>query len=324
MTIRRPNVAFSLCALLSLASIGLAQTPPATAPAAPASGTPAPTATRSPGSEPPVPAAVLAPASAVLARAVEAVGGGEAWRKHASISMRGAMEIPALGLRGAVTSSTIAPNRMVTSIELPGLGKVRTGYDGTNAWAIEPTGGPRLLDPKEKESMARESSMFKDLELDRHWDAIETTGEAEFAGVVCWKVEAKRGDQSAVLWFEKESGLPRGSETTAETQLGRIPVVTRILEYGTFEGLKVATRTETTQMGQKMLATVERVEFDRVDPKDVELPPEIKALLEPEPAAEEDADGEHPAADAPPTSGAGDASAPKPAPSAPPPAAPKR
>jgi len=291
-----------LALLLSLAAPVAAQAPAIE---------PAPKAPPAPA----VPAAVLPPAADVVAKATAAVGGRDAWAARTSVAMKSSMEIPALNMKGSMTTFAVAPNRMAMTLDRPGLGKVRSGFDGTHAWSTEPSGGPRLMTGEERDMIARESDWLGDIDLAKQWDSLVTTGEGEFAGVPCWKVEAtksapksdpkpdpksdpkpdskpdskadpKSGDLKAILWFEKETGLPRGSETTADTQLGKIPVVTAILEYGTFDGLKVATRSETKQMGQRMVTLIESVVFDAVTPAEVELPAEVKALLEPEPAEE--------------------------------------
>lgn len=265
------------------------QDAPAKAPAAaPAT---APTAT----DEAAKPKVDLPKATDLIAKAGEAVGGKDAWSKVKSIEMTGTMEIPAANMKGKMTTKALAPNLMVTMMELPGFGSVRQGFDGTTAWAVDPSSGPRLVEGGEREMIAREASFLKEFELEKLWTSLETVGEGQFAGVDCWKVSAKRGDESATLWFEKATGLARGSSMTVDTQFGKIPVTSEILEYRDFNGLKVGSRTEVKQMGQKMVSTIETVVFDQVDPKDAELPADVKALLEPEPADEdgdEDADAD--------------------------------
>ena len=237
---------------------------------------------------PTVTATPLPSAASVLEKSVAAIGGKDAWSKLKSIEIKGSMDIPAAGIKGPLTARSLAPNKMVTVMEMPGFGTVRTGFDGTTAWSIDPSGGPRLLEGVEKEMLARESVFLKDLDLAKHWDSIETTDQADFGGVACWKLSAKRGEQTATLWFEKDSGLARGSEMVVETQMGKIPVVSTIVEYRAFGDVKIGTRTETSQMGQKMISIIDSVTFDTVDAKDLDLPLEIKALLEPEPTEDED------------------------------------
>ncbi len=243
----------------------------------------------------------LPSAATVLEKSVKAIGGTDAWTKIKSMEIKGSMDIPAAGIKGPMTARTISPNKMVTVMELPGFGTVRTGTDGTTAWSIDPSGGPRLLEGSEKDMLLRESEFLKDLQLAKHWDSIETVADGDFGGVACWKLAAKRGEQTATLWFEKESGLARGSEMVVDTQLGKIPVVSTITEYRPFGDVKIATRTETMQMGQKMVTAIDSVTFDAVSEKDLELPIEIKALLEPEPADEEDGEDAPPAKSTPET-----------------------
>ena len=277
LTLRSARLAAGLFANLFLSSALMAQGTAQPAPAA------SPTV-------PPVaaPSAALPDAKDILEKSIVAIGGKDNWTKLKSVEIKGSMDIPGAGIKGPMIARSIAPNMMLTEMELPGFGTVRTGFDGTTAWSIDPSGGPRLLEGTEKDMLARESSFFKDLELIKYWDTIETVGEGDFGGVACWKLSAKKGEQSAVLWFERDSGLARGSEMTVATQLGNIPVVNTIVEYRTFGDVKLGTRTETSQMGQKMISIIDSVTFDGVDPKALELPIEIKALLEPEPSEEDE------------------------------------
>ena len=234
------------------------------------------------------PASALPDAKAIIERSVAAIGGRERWMKRTSMAMTGTIEMPGQGIKGTIVSRTAQPNKMTTTLELPGLGAFRTGFDGTTGWASDKIQGTRLMQGKELETIAREADYMKDVDPLRRWDKVETIGEGAFGTYDCWKIRATKGEEKSVLWYEKSTGLARGFEMTIDTQLGKLPVVTTFVEYRDFDGLKLPIRTEATQAGQKIVTVYETVAFDTATPEQFALPAEIKALLEPEPAEDED------------------------------------
>ncbi len=316
MIIELPNrlvrsVTLLTCAMLSfvpLAARGGQATPPTTTPAP----TPAPAAPTTPA-PPTVP---LPDAKEILAKSVDAIGGREAWSKRQSMEMKGTLELPGQGIKGTIIARTAQPNKMSTTIELAGIGAFRTGFDGTTGWSSDKISGARLMLGKELETIAREADYLKDVDPLRRWEKVETVGEGKFGNFDCWKVLATKGEEKSTLWFEKSTSLPRGFEMIVDTQLGKLPVVTIFVEYKEFDGIKLPVRSEASQAGQKIVTVYETITLDSVPPTTFDLPPEIKALLEPEPADEDEGAPTPPVAPAPPA-----APAPPVAPA--PPAAPK-
>lgn len=256
-----------------------------------------------PAATPPNPAATAKSSypdgKSLLEKSVAAVGGAEARAKRKSMEMKGTMEMPGQNLKGPIVSRYAQPNKMVTIIDLPGIGEIRSGFDGTVGWSTSKIQGARLMTPKEVDAIAREADYMKDVDPMKRFDTVETVGEGTFAGFDCWKVQGLKktagGDDKTVMWFEKSTGLPRGMAMSIETQLGKLPVTTSFIEYKDFDGIKLPVRTEATQAGAKLVTVFDSIVFDSVDPAAFELPTEIKALLEPEPADEDGADAPAPA-----------------------------
>lgn len=318
-----PNalLATSLAAVLALPALAQDAKPGTTHPAPPqdvgAPAAPAPAAT---------PAQVALPEAAeILAKSVVAIGGRDAWEKIKSLEIKGTMAMPAAGIKGPMVSKIASPNKMSTVIELAGVGTIRQGFDGTTAWSMDPISGPRLLEGKELETMQREADFLKDVDPAKRWDSVKTVGEGDFGGFDCWKLEATKDGVVSTHWYEKSTGLPRGFTAEIDTQLGRIPVTSVMTSYKEFTGegfgsVQFPVATETTQMNQKMLSTVESIVFDAVPADAFTLPKEIVALLEPEPTEDEES-GEKTSGD---EAGSAKPAAPKaPATPEPPAAAPK-
>ena len=240
---------------------------------------------------------IAAPAKDIIAKAIEVIGGKDAWAKRTSMEMSGTIELPAQGMKGTMVSRTGQPNRMVTTMELAGLGAFRTGFDGKVGWSSDKIQGTRLMTGKELETIAREADYLKDVDPMARWDSVTTAGEGAFGGFDCWKLEAKRTTKSedgkettskATMWYEKSTHLLRGYETVVETSIGALPMSTTFVEYKDFDGIKLPVRTEATQAGQKIITVFEKISFDSVPADAFVLPKEVQALLEPEPADEDE------------------------------------
>jgi hypothetical protein len=252
--------------------------------------------------EPPAPAATLPDAAGIIAKSIDAIGGKDAWTKRTTMEMRGTIELAAQGLKGTMLSRTGQPNRMVTEMELAGLGAFRTGFDGKVGWSSDKIQGTRLMAGKELDTIAREADYLKDVDPMSRWDTIKTVADEKFGGFDCWKLEATRSAKrpdgtesksSATMWYEKSTHLLRGYATVLETSVGALPMTTTFVEYKDFDGIKLPVRTEAMQAGQKIVTVFESITFDAVPESAFALPKEVEALLEPEPAEEDDdaADG---------------------------------
>lgn len=222
-------------------------------------------------------------AKVLLQKSVDAVGGADARLKRKSMELRGSIEMAAQNLKGPMVSRFMQPNLMTVSFEIPGIEEVRSGYDGTTGWATSKLMGPRLMTDKEREAIAREADFMKDVDPARRFDTVETVGEGRCGAFECWKVIGTKAGDKTVIWIEKSTSLPRGYSMSMDTVNGRIEVSSVLTEYKDFEGIKLPVRTESTQAGAKLVITVDSVVFDGLAAANFELPPAVKALLEPEP-----------------------------------------
>lgn len=294
MTHRPTIVATFLASSLAVAA-AYAQAPAAPAkPAVPPASTPAPAAP----AVPPAPAAPAGPrklahegelpaAKAVFAKHLAAIGGEEAWAAKTGMVSTGSMEIPAAGMKGTMKMSAMAPAKVLVEIDLPGMGKTASGFDGTTGWTSDPMRGPSIMDAEQVAQLKRDGNFRRDLELARDPGTAETLGLFEFEGTPCWQVRTPWANGTdAMNYYEKESGLLKGMSMTAATPMGDLPVTIVTNDYKDFGGVKVAARTVTKVMGQQQVMAIDTVEWNAATDQGFELPAEIKALRDaPKPAA---------------------------------------
>lgn len=278
----RPIPLRSLAPLALLLSFGLAAAPPEAPPAA----------------SPPAPAAAPAAAAAPLptfeeirARNLEALGGEKAMQAITHLTMTGSMQMPAMGLRGAMVSRMTLPDLSLSTTELPGIGRIVEGLNGEVGWSIDPIRGPSLSDPKEVAQRRLLSKLSNGLGDPRElFDSIEVTGVVEFAGKSCHEVRFTSKDLASTVLYGVDDALTHGMRMTMQSSMGEIPVELQIGGYQRFGELLWPTRTTTKVMGQEQVLVIDRIEFEPIDAATFELPEAIKALV---------AASKAPAADAP-------------------------
>jgi hypothetical protein len=218
-------------------------------------------------------------AKEILAKHLDAIGGEKAWEAKTGMKTAGAMEVPAAGLKGTMKMTAMAPAMVLVEIDLPGMGKTASGFDGTTGWSSDPMRGPSLMEADQVAQLKRDGNFRRDLDLARDPGAAEVLGLFEFEGTPCWQVRTPWADGSeATNYYEKESGLMKGMSMSAATPMGELPVTIVTGDYKDFDGVKVATRTVTKVMGQQQVMTIETVEWNGAKADDFALPAEIKAL----------------------------------------------
>ncbi|HEV2733360.1 MAG TPA: hypothetical protein VGV85_00930 [Longimicrobiaceae bacterium] len=221
----------------------------------------------------------LPPARQVLDRYVEAMGGREAISRQKFRTMDTEMSMPAMGMNMTVKTVAAAPDRMVTTAEMPGAGAIRSGYDGSVGWQVNPMTGPSLLSGAELEQSAQMADFHAPLNYDKQYRSMETTERTELNGRPCYRVKLTTASgRESWQCFDTETGLMVATGGKQESQMGSIEVTSLLSDYREFDGVKMPTRSTTKMMGQDMTATVKSVSHAPVDAAVFALPAEIQVL----------------------------------------------
>ncbi|MXW02910.1 MAG: hypothetical protein F4X59_13215 [Holophagales bacterium] len=218
----------------------------------------------------------------IVARYIEALGGEEAIRAHSSRTVNGGVEIPAMGMSGQTTAYFIAPDKMIVKGEMPGMGENVQAYNGEIGWVENPMAGAQVLEGDMLDQMKRQARFYADLERADLFPQQTTAGEAEWDGQAAYQLDVVDVDGNEMSqYFAKETGLLIGAEGTQTTEMGAMEVAITIGDYEEFGGVLIATSTSTNlvSMAMEIIATIESVTFDDVDPSVFEPSEAIKALL---------------------------------------------
>jgi hypothetical protein len=218
---------------------------------------------------------------AIIDRYVQAIGGRDAVMRYSSIRYVGNFEMPAAGMKGNLLVIQAAPNKMAMTVDLPGMGQIVSGYDGTVGWSINPMQGPRVLEGKELEQLREDagpSAMLRSSDRIRSAETVELTS---MGGQACYKVKITyNSGRESFDCYSPETGLLVGMTQTQESPMGSVQVTTLFDDWKEFGGLKTATKLRQQMLGQEQILTIDRLEFNRPeDAKAVEMPEQIKPLV---------------------------------------------
>ena len=218
----------------------------------------------------------------IRARLIEALGGEEALRAHTSRTVKGTFEMPAMGMSGPATIYAAAPDKMITRVEIPGMGENVQAHNGEIAWMENPMQGAQILDGEMLAQAKRGARFYADLEHADLFPEQTTVGEAEWNGQAAYQVDVVDVDgNEASQYFAKETGFLIGTETTQTSDMGTVEVTVTMGDYKEFGGVMMATSTtmNMVSVGMEFTTTIESVTFDDVDPSVFEPSDAIKALL---------------------------------------------
>ncbi len=225
----------------------------------------------------------LPPARQLIERHAQAIGGREKVAKLSSVRISAEMEMPAMGIRGPIEVYMARPNRSYSRMVMGAAGEISTGFDGSVGWMTSAIQGPRLVEGAELEQM-RENADFAEMITQvpepAGYASIETVERTEMGGRPCYKVKlVRRSGRVSYNCYDVETGLLVGMVRTRESEMGKMEIPSVLSDYREFGGIRMATRTVSTMMGQQMVATTKAVELDTVEPSRFELPQEIRALV---------------------------------------------
>ncbi len=189
------------------------------------------------------------------------------------------MDMPAVGMSMTVNAVARRPNQVVVETEVPGVGTVRQGYDGTTAWAVDPMQGPRILAGMEAAAMIEGSTFNSMTRSPDLFSAMVAAGTADVAGdaATCVKFTWKSGRETTDC-FSNATGLLTRTTAKQVTQAGEVEVEMFMKDYRLVNGLMIPHRIESQLMGMAMVMTTTVMEFGPQQASLFELPPEIKAL----------------------------------------------
>ena len=221
----------------------------------------------------------LPTAEEVLKRYIEKVGGEKAFAEYQSQHALGTISMGGPQMQGTMEVFAARPNKLLVLMELPGVGKITTGFNGKIGWMNNPLTGPMILPEAMLEQVATQADFDHALRKPEDYKSMEVLGLENFAGEPSYKLKlVHETGYESTEFFSKETGLQKGFLSTQESPFGPVNVATEITDYKKFGDILMPSRIVQKVSGMEQIVTIEKVDFNDVPDSKFELPPEIKTL----------------------------------------------
>ncbi len=216
----------------------------------------------------------------ILAKHVKAIGGEAPYKSVKSIRATGRFELPAQQISGDFVMLAARPNKQRVKVTVAGIGEIESGYDGKVGWRVDPIQGPALLSDKELSEAADDAYFDGALYGPDFITEATTVGRVTFEGQQAYKVKlVLKSKNERFEFFDVNSGLQIGSESTRATPQGNLPIISLLRDYRKFGALTMPGSLTQRLMGMEQVLNVNNYEYDTVPADAFELPPAIKALI---------------------------------------------
>jgi len=230
--------------------------------------------------------------ASILDNYIKVSGGKAAYEKLTNRVAKGALEMPAQGLKFNITLYTAKPDKFYSEMESDALGKMLRGVDGDLAWESSDMNGPQIKEGDEAILMKRGAVFNADLHWRKQFKKAECVAIESIDDKPCYKVVMTPTEgEPETRWYDKATGLPVKSSMMLKLEMGEIPIENYPLDYKEVDGITIAHKTRIVIMGMDRFMTLENVEHNVELSKDrFEPPEEIRTLIKqqkagkPEPA----------------------------------------
>ncbi|MDA1008339.1 MAG: hypothetical protein O2800_04975 [Planctomycetota bacterium] len=207
-----------------------------------------------------------------------AMGGSDKLNAIKNITMTGTMSMGGAGMTGALTQQIQLPGKLLLNLDLPGIGKVSTGCDGTVGWSMNPMMGPTLMDDADLDTLKLDTIQSFAPDLRSIYDTVTSNGLQPFEGATAIELVCVRGESTSRKFFDPSTFLQVGQIDRVKSMMGEVESVTVMNEYKPFEGIQVPVKTTIKVMGQSQVVSITAVQFDPILDSVFVLPPEIQTL----------------------------------------------
>lgn len=221
----------------------------------------------------------LPTADSILARYHEAVGSA-AFASIQSLHSTGDFAIPAAGITGTLEIWQGRPDRTFVLASVPGFGEVRTGFNGSIGWSVDPTEGPRVLAGPEAAQAADDAHFESHLRPAVLIESMTSIERTTLSGYDCYKVRTVwKSGRETMDCFSTETGFLIGSLRTHESSTGPGEALVLYEDYRLVGDAQLPTRITTQVDGVEQVITLRDFELNSVPDSAFLPPPEILKII---------------------------------------------
>jgi hypothetical protein len=216
----------------------------------------------------------------IVDRFIELAGGRLTFKSVRSMQVVGSFAITGQALKGEVELVAARPNRLVTRINMIGIGRVEEGFDGKIGWSIDPMRGPSLVTGRALEERSDAAWFDGALYEPDHIKELTLVGREDFDKRPAYRIRSvsSRGTET-FQFFDVETGFRIGTEARREMSIGIVPATTFYREYQRFGLLLFPAVVVQRALGQEQVLRFSNYQFNTVPENAFDLPVPIKALI---------------------------------------------
>jgi hypothetical protein len=157
-----------------------------------------------------------------------------------------------------------------------------SGYDGKNAWAVQPGQGPIVFTGEQAAALAEQADFYASFKDLSRYESVETLDETDFEGKRAYRVRITRKNGEVLTeYYDVATGLSLGGVSAIETPQGKVESTTVFAEYQQFGTLRLASRIIQRNSQYEVILVVKEVKFDTLNEADAAPPEAVKALIKP-------------------------------------------
>ena len=158
--------------------------------------------------------------------------------KFTSRVSTGTVELAPMGARGQITITQKAPNKMLTTMTLTGLGEFQTGFDGKTGWSKDTINGLRELTAGEL-TATRRGAQFNQTDMSKLYSTTTVTGRDKVGDREVYVVEAvpTEGGAPVKMYFDAQNGLMLRIDSVTESPQGKISIQSYMEDYRAVDGI---------------------------------------------------------------------------------------
>jgi len=216
----------------------------------------------------------------LVAKHLAAIGGADVVRATTSIRATGTTDLPAQGIRGTFEVLAGRPAKSILRLEMGGIGKVESGYNGAVGWMLDPMVGPSIVTGPQLDEMRNDAHFDAVLHPPDLVKSITTTARVEFDGRPAFKthvvfVSGQQRDQ----FFDVERGYLLGFSGDSQTPMGVMPTTVTLRDYKSFGAMTHPARLIQSAMGVEQHFIFEKYEYNTLKPEAFDPPAIIRAIM---------------------------------------------
>ena len=216
----------------------------------------------------------------IVKKSIEAAGGEKKLASIKTVTLRGAVSVPAQGVEGTFSIDK-KTDRAVMRVDLKGLGEIRYGWLKDVVYETSDLTGTRIIDGTEREQLLRDLDMTQTFTRLNTLKDLRIDGEEDVRGQKAWRITGTtESDTVETNWIDQTTFLPARMRMIVDTQMGRLEAVVDFKDYKIIDGLPIPMTTEQAAGPMLMVLKIEEVKINPdIADAAFDLPDEVKDLL---------------------------------------------